>query len=184
MIALFKQYIVRYTVIAGFLGLVLLGLYLYLRVHSAYSVRGGSASAIQDGPVALPKDDTQQIIVDPRNHTLIITKPGSRTVTHLPDVPTVIDVKKDGTTVVTAPQWGLEVRPFIGFGFSDDARLALGIDWLYWKRLDLGAGIQTTFKATEPRAFVSLSYNVKDNLRVTATYDHTRKAGAFLSLRF
>lgn len=167
----------RYLILISLLALVLLGLWL-LAFRSGKPL---SNHPITGAP--LPKDDTEQIVVDPRNHTIIICRPSGDIVTHLPDKPTVIDIHKDGTVKVTAPQWGLEARPFIGFGYSDDVRFALGLDGLYWKRLDLGGGIQVTVRGRDPRAFIGLSYNVKDNLRIHLTVDHTKQVGVLLSLR-
>lgn len=167
----------RYLILISLLALVLLGLWLL-------AFRSGKP--LSNNPVTgapLPKDDTEQIVVDPRNHTIIIRRPNGDIVTHLPDKQTVIDVRKDGTVKVTSPQWGLEMRPFLGLGYSDDARLGIGIDAFYWKRLDLGTGVQTNTHGADPRAFISFSYNLKDNLRVTLTLDHKTTVGAMLSLR-
>jgi hypothetical protein len=134
-------------------------------------------------PSALPPSDKEQIVVDPRNHTLVIKRLTGTTVTHLPDRQSVIDIRKDGTTTVTASQFGLECVPFVGLGYSDNVRISLGLDGLYWKALDLGAGIGITPSGTNPRVFISLGYNVKDNLRVAFTVDHTKQPGIMLSLR-
>lgn len=191
MINLLKQDLARYTMIAGLLGLTLLGLYLFIRMHLRRAITGtmtGSAGARQ---VALPTNDTERIIVDPRKHTLTVVKenltPGGKpsvTTTTLPDRQSTVDIHKDGSVAVTAPQLGIELRPFLGVGYSDDARLAIGADVLYWKRLDLGLGVQPNFHMADARGFLSLSYNLVDNLRITATIDHKKTPGIFLSARF
>ena len=145
------------------------------------SVLNGPGLAIS--PAVLPKDDAEQIVVDPRTHTIIIKRPTGTTVTHLPDVQSVIDIKKDGTVKVTAPQWGWERRAFVGAGYSDKLRLGLGVDGLYWKALDLGVGVQTDSGFKDARVFVGLSYTVKDNMRLTLTYDHKQTLGALVTLR-
>lgn len=134
-------------------------------------------------PAVLPPDDKEQIIVDPVKHTLIIVKPTGNQTLHLPDRPSVIDIRKDGIVQVTAPQWGFERIPFVGVGYSDKLRYGLGIDGLYWKALDLGAGVQTDSGFKDARLFVGLSYTLKDNMRLTLTLDHKQTIGALVSLR-
>lgn len=168
------------TVVAGVLVLILMSAYLYLRHRLS-----GKGSNIKSYPAkaVLPPNDAEQLIVDPRSHTITIKRPGKTTVTHLPDRPTVVDIQKDGTVKVTASQYGLEHRLFLGAGYSDALRFGLGMDGLYWKALDLGAGIQANTHASDARAFIGLSYTVKDNLRMTVTYDHKQTVGAMLTLR-
>lgn len=165
----------RYTALAALLALVLLGLWLLFRV------RPGDGRLAPGAP--LPNDDREQLIVDPRNHTIIIRRPSGDTVTHLPDKQTVIDVRKDGTTRVTSSQIGWELRPFVGMGYSNDAHIGVGVDGAYWKAVDLGAGVRWNFRMTDPRVFVAVSYNVKDNLRVSITIDHKKNPGLMLSIR-
>src|SRR5229473_686209 len=92
-------------------------------------------------PAVLPSNEVERIQVNPDNHTLtIVTKTGTKTVT-LPDRTSTIDVLKTGGVKVTSPQFGLEHHLFIGIAVSDDARLGIGADMFYWKRLDLGVGV-------------------------------------------
>lgn len=180
MITLLKQDLAKYTVLAGLLGLLLLGLYLFVRAHLGSKLTNELTSA----RVALPQADSEQLLINPRDHTITIKQAGKTRTVSLPDKQTTIDVLKDGQVVVTAPQYGLEFRPFVGLGYSDDARFALGVDGFYWKKLDLGGGLQMNFHLAQPRAFLSLSYTLIDNLRVSATIDHKKQPGIFVSLRF
>lgn len=180
---LFRYRWIRYTALAGLAALFLLGLYLLLRVRSG-GARGTLSRPASPGAV-LPKDDNEQIIVDPHLHTLIITRPTGTTVTHLPDHATVIDVRKDGTVGVTSPQWGLERRLFAGAYMSDKFRLALGMDGLYFKRLDFGIGVagQLGISGHPPIGFAQVSYNVWSNCRIGIVYGTNRYVGGTLTVR-
>lgn len=166
----------RYTVLA--ILSVVIGAFLFGRCGKSRSTGPMATTA-----APLPINDTEQLIVDPRNHTLIVKRPGNTTVTHLPDRPTVIDVQKDGTVKITASQYGLEHRLFIGAGYSDALRFGVGMDGLYWKALDIGGGLQLNSHGTDAKVFVGVSYTIKDSMRVTLTYDHTQHVGAMLTLR-
>lgn len=130
-----------------------------------------------------PPKDNEQIVVDPRRHTIIIHRPTGDTVTHLPDKPTIIDIWKDGTASVNSSQYGFETRPFVGLGFSNDAHISAGADVAYWGAFDLGCGLQWNFHMADPRMFVAVSYTIQDNLRIGVTIDHKKNPGLILSVR-
>ena len=134
--------------------------------------------------VVLPKDDKEQLIVDTRHHNITITTPKGTTHTYLPDVPTVIDIRKDGTVKVTAQTFGYEMRPFIGLAFSDNARFGFGADLLYWQRFNLGVGLAPRVDFRDGRAFIAVDYNIQDNLFVSVGLDHKKTPMAMLSMRF
>lgn len=177
MIALFK----RYTVITGMFALVLLGLVLYLRVRYG---RPASGLEIAHPSVAvLPKDDKEQIIVDPSRHSLIIVRPTGNQTLSLPDRQSVIDIRKDGTVQVISPQWGWEHRVFFGIHGSEVLRLGAGMDAFYFKKLDLGAGVACQIGAHTPIVFAQISYNAWSNCRVGIAYGTNRFVGGTLTVR-
>ncbi len=173
----------RYAVLLGLPGLVLLALYLVFRNYSG----SGLPDTLGDSPNApgatLPRNVAEQIVIDPRKHTMVFKRNGKTVVMHLPDKQTVITLKESGQILVASPQWGLEVRPFIGLGFSTDAHFGIGLDGVYWRRFDVGGGIRWNFGLTDPRFFLALTYNMKDNLRIGITIDHKKAPGLMLSLR-
>lgn len=135
-------------------------------------------------PPILPKEDKEQIIVDTRHHTITrVTEKGTQ-VTYLPEKPTVIDLRKGGDVVVHSPQYGYQVRPYVGLVFSDDARGALGLDLFYFKRLNVGMGMALRFDGRDGRLYAALSYNVSGNMYAAVTLDHKKTPGAMLALRF
>jgi hypothetical protein len=143
-----------------------------------------SKSAVQSpkAPVVLPKNDVEQIVVNPANHTLtVINTSGHKTVT-LPDRASTIDVLKNGQIKVTSKQFGFEHHPFVYTGYSDALRFGIGLDGVYWKRLDLGLGVAGASRYNTV-VFAQLSYNFWSNVRIGLTYDHTQHIGASISVR-
>lgn len=134
-------------------------------------------------PTALPPNDLEQIQVDPSTHQLIITtKIGSHIVT-LPDRTSTIDVLKNGTVKVTSPQFGLEHHMFIGLLGSDHARLGVGVDALYWKKLDLGVGIADQVGAYTPVVFAKVTYTIKGNMQAGIVYQSNQYIGGIVAVR-
>jgi len=134
-------------------------------------------------PAVLPEEDQEQLRINPSQHTLTIVKPEGIQVLFLPHGLSIVDIRTNGTINVTLVQYGWEHIPFIGVGYSDKLRYGLGVDGAYWKRLDLGVGAQTDSGFKDTRLFIGLSYTVKDNLRLTITFDHKQTIGALMSCR-
>lgn len=131
----------------------------------------------------LPSEDAEQIRVNPETHQLIIlTSKGSQTVT-LPDRTSTIDVLKNGTVKVTSPQIGLEHHMFLGILGSEHARIGVGVDGFYWKKLDLGIGIGDQIGAYTPIVFAKATYNIKGSLQVGLIYGSDKYLGGIVSVR-
>lgn len=171
----------RYTLLAGVALAVLLALILFIRVHL-----GGNTGVKPPVPTAgavLPSNDKEQILVDPVKHTLIIVKPTGNQTLSLPDRPSIIDIRKDGTVQVTSPQYGWEHMAFMGIQASRYVRIAAGMDAFYFKKLDVGLGVATQVGEHPPIAFVQLAYNVWSNCRVGIEYGTDRLIGGTISVR-
>lgn len=131
----------------------------------------------------LPKDDNEQILIDPVHKSLIVVNSnGTRTLT-LPDRPTTIDIRKNGTINVTSPQYGMERRIFGGVYASDKFRIAAGADLWYFKKLDLGVGLAGEVGPHLPIVFGQVSYNIYSNCRVGLAYGSDRYIGGTLTVR-
>jgi len=136
-------------------------------------------------PIVLPSNDIEQIHVNPSNHTItIITPKGNETLT-LPDRQSTIDIHKDGTTKVTAKQFGLECHPFTGVGYGAGFRAYLGADVLYFKKLDLGlTGISPSPSGpSDIRLGAFISYNFYSNTRISLGIDHKQTIQIALTFR-
>lgn len=146
--------------------------------------------ATSKASVVLPSNDVEQIRVDPSTHKLIVvTLRGTQTVT-LPDRVSTIDVRKDGTVKVTAPQMGFETHPFVGLGYGQGTRLYLGADLGYYKKADMGVGVGTpnlldrsNQKFNDFRVGAFASYTVYSNTRVTMGVDTQKSVHFLLSVR-
>lgn len=141
-------------------------------------------------PSVLPPNDTEQLLIDPVKHKITILTPSGPKVITLPDHITTIDIHKDGTVKVTAPQFGFETRPFIGLGLGQGLRLYAGADLGYWKKLDIGLGVGTPrlldksgMQFNDVRIGVFTSYNVYDNTRLTLGLDTQKTIHLLLSVR-
>lgn len=134
-------------------------------------------------PRMLPPNDLEQIIVDPNRHTLVIMRPtGTQTLT-LPDRQSIIDLRKNGTIDVTSKQFGLEHHLFVGITGSDHARVAVGIDGFYWKRLDFGLGIAGQIGSYTPVVFAKATYNIRGSLQLGIVYQSNKYIGGLLAIR-
>src|SRR4029077_5129832 len=134
-------------------------------------------------PTVLPPNDIEQIQVNPERHRLtLITKTGTKTIT-LPDRTSTIDVLKSGVVKITSPQFGMEHHLFIGALEADHVRFGVGMDGLFWKRLDLGAGIAGQIGSYTPIAFAKITYTIKGNVQAGLVYQSNQYVGGILSVR-
>jgi len=144
------------------------------------------ASRPPSGPnpaTVLPSNESERITVDPEKHTLIIQTPMKVKVVTLPYNKSTIDVFKNGEVKVTSSQFGLEHHVFMGYGLSDTGRFVIGLDGLYYKRLDLGLGFGSQFGNHSPIAFAKLSYTVYGNIQAGIIYGSNQSIGAIVSVR-
>ena len=134
-------------------------------------------------PTVLPPNDIEQISVNPDTHQLVIqTAKGIQTIT-LPDRTSTIDVLKNGTVKVTSPQMGLEHHIFAGAVLSDHARIGIGMDAFYYKKLDIGLGVADQIGSYTPVAFAKVTYNVKGNMQVGIVYQSNQYVGGIVAVR-
>lgn len=142
-----------------------------------------SAASMSKASAVLPPNDVEQIRVNPETHQLIITTAkGIQTVT-LPDRTSTVDVRKNGTVNVTSPQFGLDKHLFAGYTLSDVGRFAIGGDFVYYKKLDIGIGIADQFGSHTPIGIAKLTYNVYGAVQVGIMYGTNKYAGGIVSVR-
>lgn len=153
--------------------------------------RRDRAIATQIHSTVLPADDQVKVIVDTAHHTLTtVTRRadgGTETrATFLPGTGASIDLRKNGSVVVTAPKWGTEINPFMGCAFGSDIRLraALGLNGLYVQRWELGGGLLLSNDIHDTRLFVHVSYNTYKNTFVSVGIDNRKTAHIIAGLKF
>jgi hypothetical protein len=169
----------RYRIVS--VGALLAGVFLWGRCSRTNPPNGPVPAAV------LPKNDTEQITVNPGKHTItVITSSGQKTVT-LPDRTTTIDVLKNGQVAIKSPQIGFETRPFIGVGLGEGVRAYFGADLGYFKKADFGLALATPklggSEYNDFRGVVKASYNVYSNTSLNLGYDTSKTIHVFLSVR-
>ncbi len=145
----------------------------------------------------LGPDERGKIIVDPTKHkiTTVTRNPdGTEKIkdTYLPDRPSVITEDKNGKVKVVTQKFGTEVRPYLGVGGALDGtpRVHAGSDLWYYKKLDLGVGLDfnagvfssiADFRDT--RISANASYNVWSNTSLALSFDNRKVVGLFVKVR-
>jgi hypothetical protein len=164
--------------IGSILLIILLALFVLLRSCDKRIDNTANSSILAPGVV-------EKVVINPGTHKLsIITSRGTQEL-FLPDRPSSIEIEKNGKAVITSRQWGTELKPFIGFQFSNVGRLAFGVDGLYYKRLDLGVGAAWQIGTTHaPVGLCKLSYTVWSNTQAGITYDTGSRVGGIITVRF
>lgn len=117
----------------------------------------------------LAPDVKEKIIIDSLHRRLSIITDKESKLIQLPDRPASIEIRKDGSVKIIAPQTGFEHAPFIGIGYSTQLNDYIGMDFYYWKQLDLGAAVSfdRNFKIKALDLPVLISYTVYHRLRVS-----------------
>jgi hypothetical protein len=149
----------------------------------------------QDSAVSstiLTPDQKEKIVVDPTKHTITITTKKAdgtdqTTTTYLPDRPTSVTEDNNGKITIVDHKYGAELRPYLGVGgaFDGTPRVHIGADLFYFRKLDLGVGIDDNpAHLKDVRGNVNLSYNFYSNTSVALSYDNHKTVGVFLKVRF
>lgn len=141
----------RSLAIIGVVVALLLGGYMWLkhRIHDA----------VVPPQVLLPKNDKEIISYNETRHTVMVTT-AKGTTTQYSRNPKV-EVRKDGTVKVDTDAWGVEVRPFLGVGYSDTGRAYTGCQLFYFHQFDANASFGWTADGNKPafQPMLALSWN-------------------------
>ena len=145
---------------------------------------------------SLPLQDSGKVIVDEQRHTITTVvahsgRPGSnassqpiRRTVYLPPH-AAVEIKKDGSIKVDARTWGTEVSPWLGFAYSDRARVALGLDLLYWHRWELGPFVGFTISGPfSARIGAKVSFNVWSNTSLYVGIDNRGTSTGGICFKF
>lgn len=172
--------------------LVVIGLVTFKACRMLQKKQDSDARSTVLGP-----DERGKIIVDPVKHKITtVTRNTDGTIkatdTYLPDRPSVITEDKNGKVKVVTQKFGTEVRPYFGIGGALDAtaRAHAGTDLWYYKKLDLGVGLDFNagvFKElnafSDTRISANASYNVYSNTSLALSFDNHKVVGLFLKFR-
>lgn len=166
----------RELVLFILLALLLVGVWLFMRHKDQVVDHKAADTTLAPGVV-------DKLIVDPDKHTLIVVTSSKEEHLFLPDRPSSIEINKNGQVTVTSKQYGTEIKPFGGVGYSDSFRLYGGVDLAYWKKLDGGLFGSASLKYPV-RLGPCFSYTVYDNTRLTLGIDNAKDINGFVSWRF
>lgn len=148
----------------------------------------------------LPKEDKAKYIIDEKRHELIeIThapidpasggEDGSGTVerrTYLPPHAS-IELRKDGTVVVTARTWGTEIQPFVGLAGATDRSFTAqaAVSLLYVQRWEFGGGLSVNVRDVhDVRAVLTASHNFYSNAVAYVGIDNHKAVSVGVGLKF
>lgn len=132
----------------------------------------------------LPTNDQAKIIINEAKHTITTVTSKGSTTQYLSST-AAIEVGKNGIVKVIERTWGFEKAPYAGFGYSNGLRGQVGMDWFYWHRFDVGAGLQSDFKNLNTTAAnLNISYNFYSHTSIAMSYSTDRMIGVFLKFRF
>lgn len=146
----------------------------------------------------LPEKDNAKLIINESRHTIeslvrVSSRPTSgsnnessiqRNVSYLSPHAS-IEVEKNGKVVVINPKSGTKVSPWIGFSYSDTARMALGVDLLYLHNWNAGLSLFPTVSGSfSLRAGPTISWNVWSNTSLFVGVTNQLRPIGGLSLRF
>jgi hypothetical protein len=174
----------RYVVLALILLLALFGFRGCRKVQKKQDSVTSSA--------VLASNQKEKIVVNPEKHTITITTRKAdgqtqTTTTYLPDRPTAVVEDVNGKLSLIDHKFGTELRPYLGIGGALDGtpRVHLGVDFFYFRKMDLGAGLDTNpSNLKDVRGNLDLSYNFYSNTSVACSYDNHKTVGLFLKVRF
>lgn len=160
-------------------GLIIAGILIAARWGCDRSIDHGISTPV------LGPNDTAKIILDPRGHTVTTVQRSGTTRTYLPPRTTSVTVDAKGNVKFNARTYGTELSPFIGFAYSDKARLILGVGLLYYRNwegaLALTPSVSGTFSL---RLALTVNYTVYNNTSLFIGVDHTRTPLCGIALKF
>lgn len=90
----------------------------------------------------LPKNDKETVSFNEKTHVLTVVT-ATKTVKEYAKSPEV-EIRKDGSVMVSRHLTGFENEPFIGFGYSDTGRVFIGDNLFHFSRFDLVGAVSWT----------------------------------------
>jgi hypothetical protein len=133
----------------------------------------------------LAPDEQAKIIINPREHKISVVTPGHVEEHYMSGSRPESITEKNGHLLVNSPSFGAEKSPFFSLLYSEAPRVAIGVNLLYYRRLDLGLGLSSSL--TTPlslRPYACIGYNVYSNTSVVVGVDFQLRPIIGTSLRF
>ena len=181
----------HFKISLGIIALAAIVLFVGYRYVSQRIMRGGTTgTSPARPPFVLPKNDKETVSFNEKTHVLTVVT-ATKTIKEYAKSPEV-EIRKDGSAVVSRHLTGFENEPFIGFGYSDTGRVFLGDNICHVARLDLLLSVSWTpvnrVIAFKPYAGIGYNFyhNTSVNLAVNPTMIITKvpDVAGFVSVRF
>jgi len=152
---MFSSHFKRSLAVLAALATLLFGGYLWLK-HHIHDV-------IVPKQITLPRNDKELVTYNENRHTVTVTTAKGTTQAYSRN-PSV-EIRKDGTVKIDNHAWGLELRPFLGFGYSDTGRTYAGIQGFYFHQFDASASFGWTADANKPlfQPMLAIGWNFWSN---------------------
>lgn len=135
-------------------------------------------------PVGLGPDDAGIALINPLRHEITFVTPKGVTKRFLPDTPSKLTLKKDGTVTITISEYGFQMRPFVGGAILEKPLITAGLDLFYYKRINLGVGAATDGVAKNTVAIMHVNYNIWRSISPGIVIDSRKNIGLDLSIKF
>ncbi len=143
----------------------------------------------------LPAQDKAEYIIDTPHHQLITV---ARKVDEYgrPEIVSTktflaphakLEVRQDGSIVVTQRVWGTEFAPYMGETFDSELRIrtVLGVNGFFYRRWEVGGGLALRPEdIRDVRVFVSGGYNAYSNVLFTVGVDNHKAVSIGVAIKF
>lgn len=97
----------------------------------------------------------------------------------------VIEVDKDGKTIVFTRTKGFLFEPGLIVAIGDAPRLGVNFQFAYWRYWGANVGLTGRLKgSTDPRIHVGVTYNVYSNTNLFVGLDHKKQMMAGITVQF
>ncbi len=135
-------------------------------------------------PGILKPDEVGQALINPSRHEITFVTRKGTSKHFLPDGPSKLTLKTDGSVVINIPTWGFQLRPFAGAVVSDRLKGEFGLDLIYWNKANVGLAAQGGPRNTPLTAAIHVSYLVWRNTFVGLSFDNQKSVGLTGGIRF
>lgn len=171
----FKRFVYALWVICAAIGLG----HIRSCVKGSGTSKGGLPVASHP-TLLLPKSDKEEVLYDSDNHTLTVLTSSGTELSYVRNP--VIHIQKDGVIKVEKKQYGFELSPFIGIGYSNRLNTYVGLNLLdVWK---FDAGVALAYSPGSTRPLLAVGYNVWRDTNIAVGIDTTKTPHVLLSVHF
>lgn len=135
-------------------------------------------------PAGLGPNDVGMALINPLKHEIIFITPKGTTKRFLPDTPSKLTLKKNGEVVITIPNYGFQLRPYVGGMITEKPLITVGLDLFYYQKYNFGVGAATDGNVNNSVATIHVAYNAWRSISPGIVLDSKKNIGLDLTLKF